>query len=215
MKKSTLFKFSFLFVILTLSSCKKKDNQTIDCGNGNTVLFPMDAFERFYFTDSTYWIYRDSISGQVDSVWVQHSETSSAGIQTSDAESKNKCFQYGENTIQSVLGENYQVTLLPRGKNSGSYFSEIYIFIKKSGLTLSFALLEDSLFLNDGLGDGDIFFRPNILVNGVEFKNVLQWNNTTSIPVFYKKAYYVRNIGLVKYTASNGRVWELLRYRIR
>lgn len=199
----------------SIISCKKKSEPGLECGNANKVLFPKDAFERFYFRDSTYWIYKDSISGQIDSVWVQNSKSDFFGIETDDEDSKRKCFQYSHYSVNSLLDVSYDITLSSRGKYGEYYYSYINIFRKNPNIRIDFASLEDTVYRDEGLHYGVVSFQQSIYVSDFLFNDVLIWTYTEPIPIIFKKAYYVRNVGLVKYISTSGRVWELIRYKIK
>jgi len=61
-------------LILSSISCHD-DNYPEGCNKRNTVLLPEDAKARFYFKDGTYWVYQDSISKEIDSCWVENSNS--------------------------------------------------------------------------------------------------------------------------------------------
>jgi len=206
------------FILFFVNSCTEKNkDQSIICTGENTVQFPPDAFARFYFKDSTFWIYKDSASGQLDSAWVFNSKTGTAPIQTSDANSKGKCYQYGEYDIKSLLGIDYSFSLFPTGGNGGANYFDLRLQILNTSTYIVYANLKENMYRDEGIADGIIDSLSAIHVNGKDYTDVLVRRSTIPVtyPDVFSTAYYVKNIGLIKYMRPNGSVWELVKYKTK
>ncbi len=226
--KITLKIMLLLMVALTNIQCSKTPPDTnkqnnITCDSANTVLIPADMKARFYFKEGTYWIYKNIDNGEIDSMWVSKSgndinptnpKISQTGL--------NKCYEgFG------LFVKNNEFI------NSDQYFYTLSIeSYPKDGLNLNnelYNLVEVSarnnylgnVLLNNKGGiyekyDSDIHFIDTITIQTKLYTNVLNLNypNSTSHGLF-SDAYYVKNIGLVKFVRSNDNsIWELIRYKI-
>ena len=106
-----------LWIPLINSNCSDKPIEKLaECTESNTVKFPKDALAIFYFKDSSYWVYKDSITGDRDSAWVTKS-TDEARNSFRDVNLKNKCYQMLQVHLNNSNGETNRIILTPNSVN--------------------------------------------------------------------------------------------------
>jgi len=203
-----------LCIFMTIHSCKTEQTSVV-CDATNTAALPSDAAARFYFKDSSYWVYRDSVSGQLDSQWVFISETGAKSLTVEDSE--DKCFSYANYAVNSKSGILYHFYLSPQGIQNGYNYFELIVQPYNSSHPIAFAAVKGNAYNTIGKTDSRLDSIPALLVNGTVYKDVFIRESTLPAlyPDIYTTGYYVRHIGLVKYIRKDGSIWELLRYRIR
>lgn len=203
-------------IFINISSCKK-DKETV-CSSENSVLLPKDALDRFFFRDSSYWIYRDSLSGALDSIWVWQSDLQILNMEKTHPFSKGKCYQAGVTYYQSIWLNPYIIEIMPRTSKMGTeYKDEVFdINIHQGVYFADFALLRGNNYINFDPELGIIDSISSLYVNGVVFNDILRKNNedATQIDLYYI-SYHVKNIGMVKFIRNDKSVWELIRYKIK
>jgi hypothetical protein len=203
-------------IVICGSSCKK-EKETV-CSNENTVSLPKDLVERFFFKDSSYWVYKDSVLGDLDSIWVKSSSVSINKLELIDENSKGKCAESGTYYFKSSFAEEYNIQIGPLPSKLGTeYKDELFqVNIQRGNYLVLFARMKNSQFHNIGNEYGVIDTIPSLLVNGITYSDVLRKTNKSSMhPDLYYTSYYVRNIGLIKFIRNDKSVWELIRYKIK
>ncbi len=212
--------FVLLSIVLTTSrgcdSCKE-DIKTI-CTENNTLKIPQEIKDLFWYKDSSYWIYKDSVSGQFDSCWISESNI---GIENELTEkinpfSKGKCFETGLFKVNSNNQITYKSGINPSITNKGIAFENEHFNIIVSNnfdfTRIRFKGLELDTFNFEG---GKVIRLNNINVNGIEYLNIINLNYIKPSIDIYKRIYYANKIGIIKYEDINERVWELVRYNVK
>lgn len=220
MKKICIFQtfiLSFILYGILFWGCKKKDVQTT-CTSENTINYPNDFYERFYFNDSSYWIFKDTANDYLDSLFVLRLTEHIASFPTEiNPIAKGKCYKNFSIIYRSLLGLNYTQPMYPHGANKGAPYEEERFTInyeKNSTFMEGFAMDGDKyVFHDDEYGKREML--DSIDINGTVYKNVLFESNENNInPHLFLQAYYVRNIGLVRYKLKNNSIWNLVKYKI-
>jgi hypothetical protein len=216
----------FLLIIFVLpffsSNCTDKPiDKLAECSESNTVKFPKDALARFYFKDSSFWVYKDSVTGDRDSVWVVKS-TDAPRNTFRDINLKNRCYQFLSVELNNTNGELNRISIRPHSVNDNinNSFANEHFTIDFNYSQLNFQPIYR--FFMRGINydmineeDGKLSF-----VNGYDFKgttidSVILVENPISNFDIYSKAWYAKYLGMIKYKLKNGRVWELTNYKIK
>lgn len=212
-----------------MQSCKPPTDYVpptpqVNCDSTNTVLIPEDMKARFYFKEGTYWIYKNTATGETDSMWVWQGENNITNVNPKwYTKGLNKCY------------ESFSFIVKNNSYNGNTYYSGIGVVIHPNdGLNRLDELFEitETSPLNNFRGDfriavrgskyetqtdAEVLFADSILTKDNQtYKNILNlkypFTNTVDI---YSEMYYAKNIGLVKFTRSNDNsTWELIRYKI-
>ncbi len=210
-----------LFIISSASSCKpgttKPFPQLAKCDSANTVRFPKDATEKFYFKDSSYWIYQDSLSKQIDSVWVAES-VHEVFNKFHNKELHEKCYEGFIYATFSSLHGRTRVLLQPNSVGDERAYKDEYFQIDYLPEENHYSpIFRFFLRGNDYLPnqeEGVLSTINGFKVNSISY-DVLHLSNPQDNADIYKDAYYASEIGLVKYRLKNGSVWELVKYKIK
>lgn len=216
------FLLIFLIAILTLiftSTCRKDINK-ISCNSINTISYSQDAYDRFFFKDSTYWVYQEISSLKFDSVWVFDSKISVLNEHPSGRDFETKCFQVNSYRLNNVLDERVNVVFQPKFKDRIIPYEQEYLPINytiKIGSMFFpvFRIGYDGASLRKENQEGGIWdTEDSLTIKGIKYSNLLKLTNPENNIDIYKEAWYVKNIGLVKFIKKDGKTWELIRYHI-
>ena len=220
MKINRLILFCFLSVLFLIRCKEDEPAKDIVCSDSNTVKYPSNALSKLYFKDSSYWIYQDSLTKYLDSVWVikseRNSEHSFRGVYLN-----NRCYHKYYYELISSRGDRTIVQLVPIGvyeelDYSNETFKANYS-IKSAGYHINQRFsLRGNEFLNLGSAYGDtLVFSDSMKVINKNYNNILKMQVITQYIDIYKEAYYVDSVGLIKYKLLDNSVWELLRYNVK
>lgn len=214
--KHVLFTF-LLIVILGIVACNENPSDEFKCTIENTVYIPKDAFARFYFKDGTYWIYKDSLSGLFDSMWI---ENSILVINKHDGAFIDypKCYErFGYDLISSRYGSSYIVTG-NYGQEEINYTTERFGIQEEPswyshGVIYKLFMIGNKYDEENGEGGKQVFIDTIVVRNQIYF-DVLKIHYLTQSFDYLIDAYYAKGIGLVKFKRTDGTIWELMRYNI-
>lgn len=216
-----------LFVCICLTGCQKCKKKQPEPDPGFSSPVNMDLYAYAYFKPGTYWVYQDSISGILDSVYITYANN---GTYTNgDAEvaqgyyrgtfSWFKCdaiSSYDHFKYQNWMDQSYEVNGSPPTVNreklvtvaSGSNFgTTIHTSAIPVGKTL-YVALDYVIYQNHY----DLFS-----VKTQSFTSTQKWYNYNSnIDNDQNTFYYIaKNIGIVrKEQLDSNRTWNLIRYNI-
>lgn len=221
----------FIFILfisiylVSFFSCKKDAKTEPDTGFNTPV--NTDLYAYAYFKPGTYWVYQDSISGILDSVYVTsaYKGTYTNGDAevaqgyyrgtfswfTSDAISSYDHYRY-----QNWMDQSYEVNGGPPIVNR-----ERYIMPgsgNKNGQTIHTAIVDLGTTLYT-YPDKVIFLEnhPNFTVLNSSFAYVQKWVNKRSMIDNEQDTYYyiAKNVGIVRREQlDSNRTWNLIRYNI-
>ncbi len=207
--------------MLFLIRCKEDElTKDIVCSDSNTVKYPSNALSKLYFKDSSYWIYQDSLTKYLDSVWVikskRISEHSFRGVYLN-----NRCYHEYYYELITSRGDRTIVQLVPIGvyeelDYSNETFKAIYS-IKSAGYHgIQRFSLKGNKFLNLGSAKGDtLIFKNSMKIINTNYNDILKIQYSPQYFDIYKEAYYADSVGLIKYKLLDNSVWELLRYNVK
>jgi hypothetical protein len=216
-----------LFISICLTGCQKckKKQPEPDAGFNSPV--NTDLYAYAYFKPGTYWVYQDSITNILDSVYVTYANN---GTYTNgDAEVAQgyyrgtfnwfKCemiSSYDHYKYQNWMDQSYEVNgsipVANREKyimpGSGSNFGKtVHVAITSIGQQIS--AYPDYVYYKK--------FYNNITINDSLFYNVQKWLNMHSIIDYEQNTYYyiAKNIGIIRREQlDSNRTWNLIRYNI-
>lgn len=198
-----------------LITCRDKESATI-CTPDNTFYIPSDLSDRFYFKDSSYWIYKDSITGQLDSFWVEKSLRDVGSMEKIYKNTKGRCFEGGSYYMNTKNTGKYFFHLEPYPTSIPENKKQYTLNIEYGNYLLENLAFDDNHYRNDGKEYGWVDTLQQIDVSGVTYSDILRKSNVEAMyPGMFYISYYVRNKGLVKFVRYNKSVWELVRYRIK
>jgi hypothetical protein len=217
-KNNILIFLSLIWLITNAADCGGGGNpEPVTCTEENTVKFPQDALDRFYFKEGSYWVYTDSAtSTQYDSVWVYHNTWNSTS-KKEDGHYKNKCYEFGYSLIKTLSGLHYNQGLLPVFSIDDKLidYSNEQFRIELSDILSGTASLTRFYFNGNNYDTrftGEVSFKDSLEVNSTIYNDILKIHYADQHSDFLNDGYWARNIGLIKYTDFNGTVWELTNY---
>ncbi|MBS1636220.1 MAG: hypothetical protein JST26_09910 [Bacteroidetes bacterium] len=216
-----------LFLMLVLTACQKCKKDPEAKPNYHFEI-PQELWDYGCFKPGTYWVYEDSISHIIDSVWVFKANGGNKTISESNdypytgtfgwyscwSESSYDHYQY-ENWVDQTWNVNYSdksITALNREKYStanSSYNTGQTILMANANLNKKLGTYPDYT---------EYVYLYNIYSeNGLNFSSVEKWYNSKSIIDDKQNTnYYIaRNIGIIRREqADSNHVWKLVRYHI-
>jgi hypothetical protein len=216
-----------VFVSLCLTACQKCKKKQPEPDPGFSSAVNTDLYAYAYFKPGTYWVYEDSISGILDSVYVTYANK---GTYTNgDAEVNQgyprgtfnwfKCdmiSSYDHYKYENWMDQSYEVNGgLPRVfrekfimPNSGSNFGKT-IHMAVTSVGKEFYIYPDKVVFEQ--------LYSNFYVLSQSFNVTEKWFNKHSIIDYEQDAnYYIsKNIGIVRREQlDSNRTWNLVRYNI-
>ncbi|NQW42045.1 MAG: hypothetical protein HQ463_01250 [Bacteroidetes bacterium] len=208
-------------VILSLSNCKPEEmvQKKTECTAANTVKFPQDALDRFYFKNGTYWVYQDSATGNIDSAWVRNARLET---HTPNGYGGDICYDYRYyRLVTDYYKDSFLVWIIPNNvsdkiQDTASMYFDITYNLLKTNKSNTYYRFNSYFNYYDSTNQhsGKIQILKQVTLNNKTYNNCLLLYYPNSIEDIYKYAYYAKNIGLVKYQLKNGSVWKLIRYNI-
>ena len=227
-KQTTIRKIAYiLFISICLTGCQKCKKKQPEPDLGFSSPVNTDLYAYAYFKPGTYWVYQDSISGILDSVYITFANK---GTYTNgDAEvaqgyyrgtfswfSCDAISSYDHYKYQNWMDQSYEVN-----GSAPTVNRERYIMPgsgNKNGETIHTAIISigqkltsypDYIYYQN--------FYTNFMVNNIVFNNVQKWLNKQSMIDAKQDTYYYisKNIGIVRREQlDSNRTWNLIRYNI-
>jgi hypothetical protein len=221
--------FIIFNIFLTVSNgcdgCKDEEPQPTKC-NGY-IEFPQLLKDYFLFKDSSYWIYKDSVTGTLDSFWVIDYKKESYWPYRITGTRYCPCYEILEYKIKK---SNYykmeRVFLQPFHFNTVKESDQRYFvrfdlinnsnsqLFKTEDRFISIGI--DSIFNETPNVGGYIYKLHQIEVNNKLYFDIQFLNYPNSNPYdWVHRIYYAKNIGAIKFEDEDGRVWELVRHHVK
>ncbi len=222
-----------LIALIAIVGCKKTPT---------TINTPIDPALKasFNYQVGTYWIYKDSISGSIDSFYVR---VNSPGNGTSSISDEYTYDYIGIGIIIFEYDSNATISKAPswefyfsNNKIALTYFdSKLVLGQLESNPLVAFPFQSQSLrFPSDNsttiAATNTVNLYNTYMVNGVSYSNVSEINSACNIlasqnyplnaPYNYNNWYYLSaDVGFVKIILNQpmdsiNRIWELQRYKI-
>lgn len=197
-QQTNFFLLIFLFFLFS-ASCKKKEIRRIDS--------PL-LREAITFKDGSYFVYRDSISGDIDSFWVDGFELYNSGVEHSLTIEKGVYLMYHADSTKKFTfrtdGEDFRGIEFMRGK-----------FVLDNNNQWDFTSLTNPHVSNDVLKCIFLGHFETYAINGVNYPEVYVYASIDSLN--YAQSYYSSTHGLVKLEIKNNNVhvvYELLKQKV-
>lgn len=219
---------TFIFLLLTcllfpfLQNCGTTDTPTYECTPDITIPFPQDALDRFYFKTGTWWVYEEiNNPGVEDSVWVEKSYGISEIPDPKDygRTKTKKCYDYHHVEIRSdrfgLLACNFRTGAVVEGFDYDSEFFRV----TKTGemanyITTCIASLNGNTYRPENCNKNKVNMVDTLTTPTKIYTNILLVEKDKGTMDFMDVAWYVKNVGLVKFEKADGSEWELVRYTI-
>ncbi|MBC7861932.1 MAG: hypothetical protein IAF38_03100 [Bacteroidia bacterium] len=220
---ATFIFFSFSLLFLFFYSCKKDDPNS-NVKNWGTVYAPQDIKDLSYFKPGTYWIYKDSLSGQIDSVYVTDIAEGMEEVTADMNKGYTGNFEHFTIMMKSSLDTfNYFNYFHGYYIIYGNYYP---VFRYKSSaaagigktILLTRSFQAGATFTNDNTGQTICKgFFPSVICGDSTYQNVLKMKDTKNITENNDSTYYyhVASKGIVKkQLLGQNKNWVLVRYNI-
>jgi hypothetical protein len=215
---------SILLLILTLLfngiGCKPDEIQKCN----DIVEYSPIMKDYFLFNDSSTWIYKDSISGILDTV-ISTNYLKNIIWPFKETGSKNcPCYETYYYRINSKFQETQviQLDVIPQNNpvNYDKLFFEFEHGILRTQTNIWFprfwGIGRDSIYHETPIESGLIYKFDSIYINSRKYYNVLiLYYPKIEYSDNVKMIYYSKNIGVIKYIDLMDRVWELESYHIK
>ena len=175
-------------------SCGDKPTPKIVCDSTNTGFIPHELLDRFYFKNGTWWVYKDTSSSAIDSVWVYQSYTDI----------------YIEPDLR-ILTRN-----LAGNETLKDLKFDLYYSNATKNITIYRFDYENFKYQSPTEEGGLISFKDSVIIKNKTFKDILKLDYKQK-PLSYeiiKQAWYAKHYGLIKYETWDNKIWELINYKI-
>lgn len=235
--KARELKFTIVLICLAVFSCvKKKDPPKPNYGNYTPAI---NLADYCFFKTGSYWVYQDSVSLKLDSVYVQNAYTQTYEIKESDGKDYIGTFHhYYMKTIDGIGDEReydiYDEVAAETAKCcEGRYTCEVHWNRPTTATvtgqyfgnyTYMFNVFQNGI--TGGSGSGEQCWSRGTLtslnVNSTTFNNIVIFENSTNVsdlnwnvhPYRFKN-FISKNTGMVKrIDLDSNRTWKVKRYSI-
>ena len=216
-----------VIIAISLTGCQKCKDKNKQSEPSYSFAEQPDLYAYAYFKPGTYWVYQDSISGILDSVYVTFANKGS--YTNGDAEvakglyrgtfSWFTCYMtssYDHYQYNNWMDQSYEVHGSPPTVNRERYIMPSSG--NKNGETIHTAIISIGKQLTSY---PDYVYYKNhyssFQVKGVFFNQVQKWLNKQSMIDNKQDTYYyiAKNIGIVRREqVDSNRTWNLIRYHI-
>lgn len=222
MKK--LFLISLVVLLFTGIQCKKTSSSNgiivyFTCDSANTAFIPTDAKSRFYFIKGSWWVYKNIVNSQLDTVKVIQSDIY---IEKPTPEIwgniPNKCYEKNIVMFQPQKYFRYSTRIeyfYPTSKMDSTKeiytIGDSYIF-DNSGRS-SNKMRYDGSILTAGQDSGSVTTYDTISVGKIMYRNVIKYN-TSDMSDYASEIYYAPYYGIIQMTKLDGSTWVLINSNI-
>ena len=219
-----LFITSLVVLLFTGIQCKKTSPSSgitvsFTCDRANTAFIPTDAKSRFYFNKGSWWVYKNIVNSQLDTVKVIQSDIY---IEKPTAEIwgdiPNKCYEKNIVMFQPQKYFRYSTRIeyfYPTSKMDSTKeiytIGDSYIF-DNSGRS-SNKMRYDGSILTAGQDSGSVTTYDTISVGKIMYRNVIKYN-TSDMSDYASEIYYAPYYGIIQMTRLDGSTWVLINSNI-
>lgn len=197
-----------LIVLLILGSIVSMQASCIKEEPGKLIENDTTFLSYWYFPNNSYWIYKDSITNELDTFVVESTDTQ----QNNDRYSSNK-FQFhvfrilNKGVIKTQVGR-------PTYYDNNSYY---YVLDQSWGMGSAVRLFYDKQNRISNLGNTLFYVShlDSIEVGSQQYYDVIHiYNVGQSNGDSVRHEYYAKNIGVIKRIYESKHVWELTSFHI-
>ncbi len=230
-KQTTMRKIVYiLFISICLTGCQKCKEKQPEPVVYTNVEPSQPVKEYCIFKPGTYWVYQDSTSGILDSVWVyQYTETTDTFEKPTNT--FNICPVYLYRTFSSKYRSNNYIefnTTFQIASNSNMVLESV---IDSTGYIGQYVKLHSPFINNKVMSyitqDNCTFLQqiPTIQLSSITYSNVIKYKHSRDFSSYYfinyqhfenkTNTYFAPNIGMIrKELPDSNKVWNLIRYNI-
>lgn len=203
---------AFCFIILFCSCCKPEPEPIVR-------LIPAEMKQYWNFKPGSYWIYEDSTSGAIDSVYVTEHENYTFEGTLSYNEKTATCEYLGVEMHSSLDGYNYDYYINTQWASDNPLFNVASCSKAKPGdfvdnhICFVYPLHVGQWSFNSyGVGATDSCIIRNLYESYSGFQDVVQVDNTFNSFEHYKptKAFYAKDVGLIRYEVPDSNKYRIL-----
>jgi hypothetical protein len=200
----------------------------VSCNNGDTpgsyfeAPLPNELKDYTYFKDSTYWVYQDSASGDLDSFFVYDSKDIFSNYidNTGKPLANMEVFQYFTNSSHDGFTYYYLTDLIANRYNDFPKVRILRVREKAGNNIINHFFnypMEVGKFDTYGNSLLTLTKRADTMTFLQTYKDVLVYRDTDNATENNDSTtfYVAKNVGIIrKELHTSGKVWNLLRYRI-
>lgn len=206
-----------LAICVIFNACKKRNE---NC-NG-FVEYSSIMKDYLLFKDSSYWIYKDSVTGIMDTTEVFNYSRKDIWPYKETGNKDCPCYEtfYYQLKSKYQMAQVVQLSVIPMNNpvdRNGLIFEFDHGILDKSNKWfIRFVSKGDESIMNETpVESGYINRFDSMMVHNIVYKDIIY--------LYYPKIVYsdnvrniayAKNIGAVKYTDDKGRVWELVNYKV-
>lgn len=197
-------------------SCGDKPTPKIVCDSTNTGFIPHELLDRFYFKNGTWWVYKDTSSSAIDSVWVYQSYTDIY----IEPDLRKNCEHRAQYNFRSIGGDMWSLSILTRNLAGNETLKDLKFDLYYSNATKNITIYrfdyENFKYQSPTEEGGLISFKDSVIIKNKTFKDILKLDYKQK-PLSYeiiKQAWYAKHYGLIKYETWDNKIWELINYKI-
>lgn len=228
-RKSFLYVPFFLFCItlLGVNACRDKENGGL--ANPSVITIPQEAFDYCYFKPGTWWAYRDSVSGDLDTIYVTEARR---GFDSSYFKSYGgrkpvyEWFTYTEFSTSFPFKNVYTLhtsfsncdnmpchkIIRSKSEPGKAYGEGIYFFYKIQVGFSSFASYSATTERINIVDFIDTFTHNNNVYYGVAIINITKDKSEDNSATNF---YHAKNVGVIRREIINkNQVWQLIAHNI-
>jgi hypothetical protein len=219
-----IFITSLVVLLFTGIKCKKTSSSngiivSFTCDSANTAFIPTDAKSRFYFNKGSWWVYKNIVNSQLDTVKVIQSDIY---IEKPTPEIwgniPNKCYEKNIVMFQPQKYFRYSTRIeyfYPTSKMDST--KEIYTIgdsymFDNSGRSSNKMRYYGSI-LTAGQDSGSVTTYDTISVGKIMYRNVIKYN-TSDMSDYASEIFYAPYYGIIQMTRLDGSTWVLINSNI-
>lgn len=202
MKNIALIFLVFCSVLSLQSSCQKDEPSKL-IENDTTFL------SYWFFPKDSYWIYRDSVTNELDTFLVE----------STDIQERND--RYSPNKFQFHVFRNLNKGVIKTQVGRPTYYDEssyYYVLDQSWGVGSAVRLFYDKYNRISNLGNTLFYVNhfDSILIGSQQYYDVIHiYNVGQSNGDSVRHEYYAKNIGIIKRIYESNHVWVLKEYFIK
>jgi hypothetical protein len=209
---------TFLAGFLCLISCNKQNNihtpPELKCDSSNTAYIPIDARSRFYFKEGSWWVYKNIVNDEIDTVKViDCTMYLGKAIPEIWGDIPNKCYERSIVGFKSGIYKEYTTYVdyfYPTSIMDSN--KEIYL-VNDLYHNTTYKLRYDGSKLSAGQDSGQIVIIDTLEIESKKYYNVIKYS-TNDLFDYANELYYAPFYGIIKMIRKDGTQWNLIKVNI-